>query len=146
MDCLQYEWHPLFLDWQEGTPSSRGLNTPARIDAFFSSPTFPDPITLNCNFESPLSEWYLMVFGENRLGIPDVFRDIYTSLPNDGTHRSADVFCTSLLATGQHLWQHVGMRGSTEEFESLGAQSALAVLQLLHAIIDRQEELCKVSG
>ena len=144
-------------------PSSTGLNTPARIDAFFASPTFHGPITLSCNFESPVSEWYLMVFGENRLGIVDVFRDIYISLPNDGAHHTAKVFRTSLYTTGQHWWQHLvsgiphlkgrlfygndevfrrfahAIRGSVEELAPIGPVSALAVLRLQHAIVDSQE-------
>jgi predicted dehydrogenase len=151
-------------------PSSTGLNTPARIDAFFESPTFRGPITLSCNFESPVSEWYLMVFGENRLGIVDVFRDIYISLPNDGSHKTGNVFRTSLYATGQHLWQHVvsgiphlrgrlfygndevfsrfarAIRGSAQELTPIGPQSALAVLRLQHAIVDRQESFARKSG
>lgn len=143
--------------------SSTGLNTPARIDAFFESHTFPGPITMTCNFESAVSEWYLMVFGEDRLGIVDVFRDIYVSLPNDGTHQTANVFRTSLFAIGQHLWQHLvsgiphlrgrlyygneevfsrfadGVRGSEESLAPIGPESALAVLRLQHAIISRQE-------
>jgi scyllo-inositol 2-dehydrogenase (NADP+) len=151
-------------------PSTAGLNTPARIDAYFESPTFRGPITLNCNFESPLSEWYLMVFGEKRLGIVDVFRDIYISLPNDGAHQTANVFRTSLTAMGQHIWQHVvsgiphltgslfygndevfrrfasAVKGSAEELTPIGPESALAVLRLQHAIIDRQERLDRNSG
>jgi len=143
--------------------STMGLNTPARIDAYFESPNFDGPITLNCNFESPVSEWYLMVFGEKRLGIVDVFRDIYISLPDDGAHRTAQVFRTSLTATFQHFWQHLvsgiphlrgglfygndevfsrfarAIRGSVEELAPIGAGSALAVLRLQHAIIVHQE-------
>lgn len=151
-------------------PSSAGLNTPARIDAFFESPTVHGPITLSCNFESPVSEWHLMVFGEKRLGIVDVFRDIYISLPNDGAHRTRNVFRTSLYAVGQHLWQHLvsgvphlrgslfygndevfhrfarAIRGSREELTPIGPESALAVLRLQHAIIDRQELFARSSG
>lgn len=151
-------------------PSSMGLNTPARIDAFFESPTFPGPITLSCSFESPVSEWYLMVLGENRLGIVDVFRDIYISLRNDGAHETANVFRTSLSAVGQHFLQHLvsgiphlrarlfygndevfsrfadAIRGSVERLAPVGPESALAVLRLQHAIIDSQEPLgAKVS-
>jgi scyllo-inositol 2-dehydrogenase (NADP+) len=145
-------------------PSSTGLNTPARIDAFFQSNTFTGPITLSCSFESPVSEWYLMAFGEQRLGIVDVFRDIYISLPNDGAHDTANVFRTSVNAIGQHLWQHLtsgiphltgslsygndevfkrfamAVRGSTAELDPINAESALAVLRLQHAMIERQEE------
>jgi predicted dehydrogenase len=151
-------------------PSSTGLNTPARVDAFFSSPTFHGPITLSCNFESPVSEWYMMVFGENRLGVVDVFRDIYISLPNDGAHQTSKVFRTSLYSMGQHLWQHVvsgiphlrgrlfygnddvfarfagAIRGAVEVLAPIGPTSALAVLRLQHQIIDRQERWGNNSG
>jgi predicted dehydrogenase len=144
-----------------GSPG--GLNTPARIDAFFKAPNFDGPITLNCNFESPVSEWHLMVFGEERLGIVDIFRDIYISLPNDGAHQTPEVFRTSLFATGQHLLQHLAsgilhlrgclfygneevflrfaraVRGSTESLLPIGPEAALAVLRLQHEILSRQE-------
>lgn len=145
--------------------STAGLNTPARIDAFFESPRVNGPVTLSCNFESPLSEWYLMVFGEQKLGIVDVFRDIYVSLPNDHSHGTAEVFRTTLYASGQHFWQHVvngiphlrgrlfygneevfsrfadAIRGKMDSLQPIGPESALAVLKLQHAIIDRQERL-----
>lgn len=146
-------------------PSSAGLCTPARIDAFFQSPALDGPITLSCNFESPVSEWYLMAFGEKRLGIVDIFRDIYLSLPNDGAHGTASVFRTSAHAIGQHLWQHLAsgiphltgtlfygndevfrrfaraVRGSPADLGPINAESALAVLRLQHAIIERQERI-----
>jgi scyllo-inositol 2-dehydrogenase (NADP+) len=151
-------------------PGSAGLNTPARVDAYFESQAFRGPITLSCNFESPISEWYLMVFGERRLGIVDVFRDIYISLPNDGSHLTPDVLRTSIYAMGQHIWQYFvsgiphlrgklfygndevfsrfarAIRGSVEELAPIGPNSAMAVLRLQHAIIDRQESLIRNSG
>jgi scyllo-inositol 2-dehydrogenase (NADP+) len=145
--------------------STTGLNTPAHIDAYFESSTVPGPVTLSCNFESPVSEWYLMVFGHDRLGIVDVFRDIYLSLPNDGAHDTARVFRTSLYATGQHLWQHItsgiphltgkllygndevfarfarAIRNPSEELHFIGAEDALAVLKLQHEIINKHQDL-----
>lgn len=150
-------------------PSTTGLNTPARIDAFFESSQIHGPITLCCNFESPVSEWYLMVFGERRLGIVDIFRDIYISLPNDRTHKTLDVFRTSLHATGKHLYQYLAsgiphlrgrlsygndevfrrfaaaVRGSTDELAPIGPESALAVLRLQHAIINHQERITRTT-
>ncbi|MGZ4815179.1 MAG: Gfo/Idh/MocA family protein [Terriglobales bacterium] len=144
-------------------PSSSGANTPARIDAYFRSSTFPGPITLSCNFESPVSEWYLMVFGEKSLGIVDVFRDIYISLPNDGTHDTRTVFRTSWKTITQHVWQHIvsgiphlrgtlvygndevfgrfarAIHGAVDELKPIGPESALAVLRLQHALVERQE-------
>ena len=151
-------------------PSTTGLCTPARIDAFFQSADFPGSITLSCNFESPLSEWYLIAFGQKRLGIVDIFRDIYLSLPNDGTHGTADVFRTSVYAIGQHLWQHLAsgiphfrgnlfygtdevflrfaraVRGSISELDPINAESALAVLRLQHSMVERQERIDRDSS
>lgn len=144
--------------------SRRGLATPARIAAWFAAETCDCPITLSCNFESPVSEWYLMVFGEKRLGIIDVFRDIYISLPNDGTHDTRSVLRTSLVGTAQHWLQHVtsgiphlmgrlfygndhvfdrfarAIAGDTDALEPVGPANALSVLKLQHAIVDRREE------
>jgi scyllo-inositol 2-dehydrogenase (NADP+) len=141
-------------------PSSGGLNTPARVDAHFESRSLSGPITLSCNFESPISEWYLMVFGAKRLGIVDVFRDIYLSLPNDGTHDTPRVFRTTMSFSGQQLWQHIisgsrhitgrllygndevfgrfarAIRGCPEELQPISSANALAVLKLQHAIVE----------
>jgi len=144
-------------------PSSTGMKTPARMDVIFHSPALDCPISLHLNFESPVSEWYFCVFGEKRLGIADVFRDIYVSLPNDGRHESYEVLRTSLLATGQHMWQtgvrgllhlsgrlaygndevfsrfHRSINGHVENPDPIGPESALAVLRLQHDILEKQE-------
>ena len=88
--------------------STIGNATPARIvaDYSFERNGVTCPATLNLNFESPVSEWHLMVFGSERLGIVDVFRDIYVSLPNDGAHVTSTVLRTSLSASWQHWSQH----------------------------------------
>jgi predicted dehydrogenase len=145
-------------------PSTRGLATPARVDAWFRS-AGGYPITLACNFESPVSEWHLMVFGEKRLGIVDVFRDIYVSLPNDGRHGTMNVIRTSAAATAQHWLQHLtsglphltgrllygndevfdrfarAAQGETDAIDPIGAPAALEVLKLQHAIIDSHESI-----
>jgi predicted dehydrogenase len=152
---------PLQLARAITVPSRRGLATPARISAWFTAEASNYPI---CNFESPVSEWYLMVFGEKRLGIIDVFRDIYVSLPNDGIHNTRNVLRTSLAATAQHWLQHVtsgiphlmgklfygndhvfdrfarAITGDRDALEPIGPVSALSVLKLQHAIVDRREE------
>ena len=102
-----------------------------------------------------------MVFGEKRLGIIDVFRDIYISLPNDGAHDTRNVLRTSMVATAQHWFQHVtsgiphlrgrlfygndqvfarfarAIRGDGAALEPVGPESALSILKLQHAIVDR---------
>ncbi len=146
-------------------PSSTGLNTPAQMDIFLESPSLQCPISLHLNFESPVSEWYLCVVGEKRVGIVDIFRDIYISLPNDGQHASYSVLRTSILATGQHLWQtatrgvvhltgrlaygneevfrrfSANIAGAVETNDPIGPESALAILRLQHQILENQEWL-----
>lgn len=135
--------------------------TPRLLDAQLvaDAPGGPVPVTVHCNFASPISEWYLQVFGEERVGMIDIFRDIYIDLPNDGRHDTLPVVRTSILATVQHWWQHLpsGIRhlrgnlhyGNEEVFARFAAavrsgcppadidvEDALAVLRLQHAVID----------
>ncbi|MFZ7096868.1 Gfo/Idh/MocA family protein [Luteimonas dalianensis] len=88
--------------------STLGKTTPASIDASYRSatPYGEIPVTISCRFESPLSEWHIVVLGDNAAGIIDIFRNIYIRLPNDGSHRSTQVLKTSLLATLSHWGQH----------------------------------------
>jgi predicted dehydrogenase len=143
-----------------------GHNTPGQIDAFFRTARGV-PATLRCNFDSPVSEWHIMVFGTKALAIVDVFRDIYIRLPNDGRHDTKSVLRTSIVATAQHWWQHVvngvpHLRGrlsygNEEVFARfakaagggpdaagalgpIGLDNALAVLRLQHAIIDHAQD------
>jgi hypothetical protein len=140
-----------------------GAATPARVDAWFTAGTADYPIHLACNFESPVSEWYLMVSGTKRLGIVDIFRDIYIALPNDGRHDTAKVLRTSLAATWQHWLQHATSGvphltgrlnyGNAELFDRfaravageagalgpIGPEAAQAVLALQHDIVSRSE-------
>jgi predicted dehydrogenase len=155
---------PLRLSRAVRIKSRTGLQTPARIDAWFDAAA-GYPIRLGCNFESPVSEWYLMVFGEKRLGIVDVFRDIYLSLPNDGGHDTRRVITTSLVATYQHWLQHVtsglphltgklfygndevlarfaaAIDGDPMALEPINQASALDGLKLQHAIIESCKEV-----
>jgi scyllo-inositol 2-dehydrogenase (NADP+) len=154
---------PLRLSRAIRIKSRSGARTPARIDAWFDC-VAGYPIRLGCNFESPISEWHLMVFGAKRLGIVDIFRDIYLSLPNDGLHDTKRVLTTSLVATYQHWSQHLtsGLRhlrgklfyGNNEVFDRFGAaiagdsaalgpigpDYALDGLKLQHSIIEACEE------
>ena len=140
-----------------------GKATPDQIDAWFGAKGVKYPITLSCNFESSISEWYLFVHGDKGVGIVDIFRDIYVRLPNDGTHGTKDVIRTSLSATWQHWWQHIAsgiphltgklrygnndvfdrfgraVQGEADAIAPISAQSALATLTLQHEIISRRE-------
>jgi predicted dehydrogenase len=147
--------------------SRRGKATPAQIDAWFAADAADYPITLSCNFESTLSEWYLVVHGEEAVGIVDIFRDIYLRLPNDGAHGTADVIRTSIRATTQHWWQHLtsgvphlagklrygndevfarfgrAIRGDREALCPIDAAMAYRILVLQHAIISERERIYK---
>jgi scyllo-inositol 2-dehydrogenase (NADP+) len=65
------------------------------------------PVTICCNFVSPLSDWTIMVGGSEALGIVDIFRDFYLRLPQDGQHGLPQIIGTSLHATFQHWLQYI---------------------------------------
>lgn len=142
-------------------PSSTGLKTPCVITAHYQcdAPHRSIPVMLNMNFESPISEWQVVVCGDHYLGVLDVFRDIYIRLPNDGAHTTATVLRTSLSATWQHWLQHFtsGIRhlrgtlyyGNDDVFsrfaqsirmgsapDPIGADDAMAILVMQHEIIE----------
>lgn len=100
---------PLSFEQAQVHGSTAGARTPASVTAHYSyaAGDIACPATLSLNFESPLSEWYLMVHGTERLGIVDIFRDIYITLPNDGAHVASTILRTSALATWQHWAQTV---------------------------------------
>jgi scyllo-inositol 2-dehydrogenase (NADP+) len=138
-------------------PSTRGLaNTPAQIDAQMRSGELP--VSIQMNFEAPVSEWHVAVLGERGMGAVDLFRDIAVYTPNDGGHRALEVLRTSLSATGRHWagyarsgWGHVRgtlRYGNDEVFrrfhhavltgsppEAIDGEDALAVLKIQHWIL-----------
>jgi scyllo-inositol 2-dehydrogenase (NADP+) len=60
------------------------------------------PASIHLDFESPICEWFFAVLGDAGVGYVDLFRDIYSFLPNDGQHLMREVLTTSRLATLQH--------------------------------------------
>lgn len=90
------------LDSRMIQSNENGKKTPSIVTASFAGSN-GIPADLYMNFESPVSEWYLVVLGENRIGIVDVFRDIYLAIPNDGTHSAIDITRTSWNGIWQHL-------------------------------------------
>ncbi len=87
-------------------PPHAGSNTPRLIRLLYES-TSGFPVTVDCQFDSPVSEWHLMVSGTKGLGLVDIFRDIYLFLPNDKSHGTKHVLTTSFLAMGQHMLRHI---------------------------------------
>lgn len=113
---------------------------------------------LSLNFVAPVSEWHILVCGEEALGCVDLFRDIYVRLPNDGLHVTATVIRTSLQATWQHWASHLisgskhllgrSLYGNLDVMrrfveacltgkqpEAINATDALAVLRMQHEIL-----------
>lgn len=83
------------------TPSTNGDEaTPAQIAVQLRAGTMP--VTLQMNFEAPLSEWQVLLFGDEGLAAVDVFRDIAVYTPNDAGHGTFDVLRTSLATTLGH--------------------------------------------
>ncbi len=143
-------------------PGSFGLNTPGSIAIHYhceTSLSHKIPVTVNMNFEAPLSEWHLSVYGESYLADIDIFRDIYIKLPNDGLHTTSTVIRTSALASWQHWSQHFtsGLKHLTgqllygndvvfEQFahavlhghtpEGIDSKDALRVLTMQHEVLE----------
>jgi scyllo-inositol 2-dehydrogenase (NADP+) len=156
---------PLRLTKAVSAESRSGMTTPDQIDVWFEADGADFPITLSCNFESSLSEWYLLVHGERSVGIVDIFRDIYIRLPNDRTHATIDVIRTSISATAQHWWQtfvsgvpHLfgklrygndevfgrfadSILGASDRIPPISADAALRTLILQHQIISARDRL-----
>ncbi|MGK7907235.1 MAG: Gfo/Idh/MocA family protein [Synechococcus sp.] len=158
---------PLELLRSDVYPSTFGDNTPGAIAIQYrcdSEANGTIPVTVNMNFEAPVSEWHLTVYGEYFLGDVDIFRDIYVRLPNDGLHTTSTVIRTSALTTWQHWAQHFtsGIKHITgklrygndtvfgrfaeavrtgKEPSDVGPNDALRVLTMQHDVIDRQNVL-----
>lgn len=157
---------PLTLAKAVSVEGRANQNTPDQIDAWFTAEGADFPITLSCNFQSSVSEWYLIVHGHEAAGIVDIFRDIYVRLPNDRTHATFDVVRTSFAATMQHWAQHIGsgvphllgklrygndevferfadgIDGDAARLEAISGNAAMHVLRLQHEIITNRERLC----
>jgi predicted dehydrogenase len=81
-----------------------GSRTPAQLTAQYDAPI---PVTLTMNFEAPVSEWHVVLLGDDGLAAVDVFRDIATFVPNDELHHAPQVFRTSARATVAHWWGYL---------------------------------------
>jgi scyllo-inositol 2-dehydrogenase (NADP+) len=139
-------------------PSTRGLvNTPAQVDAQMRAGEMP--VSIQMNFEAPVSEWHVTVLGERGMAIVDLFRDIAVFTPNDRDHHALDVIRSSASASWHH-WAgylrsgpaHLTGRlryGNDEVFarfhdairsgnppEGIGSDDALAVLRVQHWIFE----------
>lgn len=138
-------------------PSTMGTNTPAQIDVQMTS--LGRPVSMQMNFEAPLSEWHVAVLGEKGMGIVDIFRDIAIHVPNDGGHLARDVIASSASSTWHHWLGYIRSGfghlrgtlryGNDEVFDrfhhavatgsrpaGIDARDALDVLRIQHWIIE----------
>jgi hypothetical protein len=86
--------------------------TPSLVESIFIG-TFESteiPFSLHMNFEAPVSEWHVIVMGENFMGVVDLFRDIYIKIPNDRQHNAFHVIKSSIFFTIHH-WYGVITKG-----------------------------------
>lgn len=82
--------------------STMGLKTPGQV--YIAVRTRDKiPASLTMNFEAPISEWFFSVLGERGMGTIDIFRDIYTYVPNDHVHAPYDILRTSMYTIGSYL-------------------------------------------
>ncbi|MCL2469579.1 MAG: Gfo/Idh/MocA family oxidoreductase [Alphaproteobacteria bacterium] len=65
------------------------------------------PFTIDCQFDSTLSEWHVRITGTKATAIIDIFRDIYMVLPNDRQHKAYHILRSSACAITQHLMAHI---------------------------------------
>ena len=59
--------------------------------------------SLTMTFVAPVSEWYIVIFGQHRVLVIDLFRDILTVMKPDGNHSLREVVESSLRTYGQLL-------------------------------------------
>lgn len=97
---------PLALKHAHAIEDPDGGSTPCLVSLLYKTEN-DIPVTIECQFDSAISEWYVLVTGSQALGILDIFRDIYIRLPNDGAHGLARILRTSFCATMQHWAQHI---------------------------------------
>jgi scyllo-inositol 2-dehydrogenase (NADP+) len=139
-------------------PSRSGKNTPYSLTAAFQGGHIP--IRLSANFDSPISEWHLMVLGTRKIAVFDIFRDLLVTAPNDASHKARNILYTSFSAIYTHLAgtlisgavmlsgrMDYGTRRIFDRFlqsisqnnslNQISAEDGLAVIQMQHQIIDR---------
>lgn len=152
----------LRLEHAHAVRSAEGKETPSLVHLLYRA-SQGVPVTVDCQFDSSISEWFVRITGEKATALIDIFRDIYIRLPNDGAHGAFDILRTSLCAIGQHALQHIpnGLSllrgrldyGNDEIYarfarsiqtgappEKIGFQEALAVLKLQHEATDAIRE------
>ena len=79
----------------------RGRSTPLSLSVTVDGGRAPGKIDMN--FDSPISEWQFLVYGERRLAMVDIFRDAIVVFDNDGEHSARQIMKTSFDGIRGHL-------------------------------------------
>lgn len=103
---MQKFWWNIYLVQSDVWWSLYKKNTPSLVIAQFTNED-NIPIIFSAQFESTLSERYIIIHGEKKMGIVDIFRDIYIELDNDGSHTPKTMVKTTRDSIWQHVWWHV---------------------------------------
>lgn len=99
---------PLIVHKSFAVKSPDGGNTPLYLSVQASAGNIP--VNMYMNFSSPLCEWNISVFCENKLYIYDYFKDILIIEDNDQQHLAKDVLKTALQYT-YHFWKGFILNG-----------------------------------
>jgi len=140
-------------------PSTGPLNTPRAVTAEYRG-SGGVPLYLHINFDSSITEWHVLVVAEQATVDLDIWRDIYTELPNDGAHGPWEIVRTSLYGALYHFsgvatgaWRHLRGRhlyGNEEVvrrfyrairgedcLQGMSARDGLQVVELMHELMAR---------
>jgi scyllo-inositol 2-dehydrogenase (NADP+) len=74
---------------------------PTTADVLLDGARGPGQITMT--FDSPVSEWHLVVVAQQKVLVLDLFRDILLHLRPDGRHRAVDIARSSGALVGGHV-------------------------------------------
>lgn len=134
-------------------------NTPRYVSAQFEGDR---PASLQMIFDGALSEWHLVLMGDKRTVLVDLFRDILAEIPDDGRHESLDVARSSWSGLRSHIagfvasgWRHLSGRmdyGNHEVFRrfvaavvdgspmpGIEAEDGRAVVAIMEQILSASE-------
>ena len=97
------------------------------------------PITLYINFNSPICEWFFIVFGENKIAIYDFFKDILILINNDDLHLSKNILNTALQYFC-NFWKGFFINGFKYTFGKLLYGHDIVVKNFIKAIENNQQD------
>jgi scyllo-inositol 2-dehydrogenase (NADP+) len=96
------------------------------------------PATLHMSFVGAISEWALILEGDRRTAVVDLFRDILVVLENDGRHTGGKVLRTSVSAIYGHA-RGVFSSGALRVSRKLDYGNSDVVRQFVGAVTSKTE-------